>query len=198
MPHPIIHINGFPGTGKLTIARKLVALLGAQNGKLVHNHLLIDPAGAILPRTSSDYQPLRRAIRTAIFDTLATSQDTFDSIFVFTDFQSDDAIGRGVMEEYRAMASRRGCAFVPITVTCSMEENMRRLVSTERTQHGKLTDAELMAHVRDTSIIHQTPEDHWGMELNLTELDADMAAAMLYKHVAEVCKISISSIDIHC
>ncbi|KAM0208273.1 hypothetical protein ACHAPQ_010036 [Fusarium lateritium] len=108
MPLPIIHINGFPGTGKLTIARKLVALLAPYNGKLVHNHLLIDPAGAILPRTSVDYQPLRRAIRTAIFDTLATSRDTFDSVFVFTDFQSDSDIGSAVMAEYCAMAARRG------------------------------------------------------------------------------------------
>jgi hypothetical protein len=116
MPLPIIHINGFPGTGKLTIAWKLVALLAPYNGKLVHNHLLIDPAGAILSRASVDYQPLRRAIRTAIFDTLATSQDTFDSVFVFTDFQSDDDIGSAVMAEYRAMATRRGCAFIPIVV----------------------------------------------------------------------------------
>ncbi|KAF4998672.1 hypothetical protein FGRMN_2998 [Fusarium graminum] len=192
MPLPIVHINGFPGTGKLTIARKLVALLVPYNGKLVHNHLLIDPASAILPRTIIDYQPLRRAIRTVVFDTLATSLDTFDSIFVFTDFQSDDAIGRGVMDEYRAMASWRGCAFVPITVTCSMEENLRRLVSTERMQHGKLTDAELVAHIRGSIIIFQSPEDHRGMELDLTELDADTAATMIYEHIAKVCKDSIS------
>jgi hypothetical protein len=108
MPLPIIHINGFPGTGKLTIARALVALINqsfqegserkqccqqdridangttvitpptaspstpaeaeasaSQNlydAKFIHNHLLIDLAGACIPRTSSAYQPLRRAI----------------------------------------------------------------------------------------------------------------------------------------
>ncbi|RSM07915.1 hypothetical protein CDV31_008407 [Fusarium ambrosium] len=187
MPLPIVHINGFPGIGKLTIARKLVALLAPHNGKLVHNHLLIDPAGAVLPRSSTDYQSLRRAIRAVVFDTLATSRDTFDSVFVFTDFQSNDDIGRAVMAEYRAMATRRGCTFVTITVTCSKEENLRRLASSERSLHGKLMDAELVAHIRDNDVIHQSPEDPFQMELDLTELDADVAARMIHEHVLEVC-----------
>ncbi|KAM0233528.1 hypothetical protein ACHAP5_010403 [Fusarium lateritium] len=186
MPLPIIHINGFPGTGKLTIARKLVALLASYNGKLVHNHLLIDPAGAILPRTSVDYQPLRRAIRAAVFDTLATSQDTFDSVFVFTDFQSDSDIGSAVMAEYHTMAARRGCVFIPIIVTCSKEENLRRLSSLDRSQHEKLTDVELVARMRDTSVIHHSPEDRFRMELDLTDLDGDTAAFRIHKHVLDV------------
>ncbi|KAF4505962.1 hypothetical protein G6O67_006094 [Ophiocordyceps sinensis] len=187
MPLPIVHINGFPGIGKLTIARKLVALLAPYNGKLVHNHLLIDPAGAVLPRSSADYQPLRRAIRAAVFDALATSRDTFDSVFVFTDFQSDDDVGRAVMAEYRAMAARRGCTFVPVTVTCGKEENLRRLASSERSLHGKLTDAELVAHICDNAVIHQSPGDPFQMELDLTELDAHVAARMVYEHVLDVC-----------
>jgi ABC-type oligopeptide transport system ATPase subunit len=193
MPLPIIHINGFPGTGKLTIARKLVALLAPYSGKLVHNHLLIDPAGAILPRTSADYQSLRRAIRTAVFDTLATSQDTFDSVFVFTDFQSDSDIGSAVMAEYRDMAARRGCAFIPIVVTCSKEENLRRLASLERSQHEKLTDIELAARIRDNSVIHQSPDDRFRMELDLTELGADAAASMIHGHILEVLKDTVAS-----
>lgn len=66
MALPLVHINGFPGIGKLNIARKLVELLQQFDAKLVHNHLLIDPASAVLPRSSPNYQPLRRAIRDAI------------------------------------------------------------------------------------------------------------------------------------
>jgi hypothetical protein len=191
MPLPIVHINGFPGIGKLTIARKLVALLGPYNGKPIHNHLLIDPASAVLPRSSADYQPLRRAIRAVVFDALAASSDTFDSVFVFTDFQSDD-VGRAVMAEYRAMAARRSCTFVPITVTCSKEENLRRLASSERSLQGKLMDAELVAHIRDNGVIHQSPGDPFQMELDLTEMDADVAARRIHQHVLEVC-VELSS-----
>ncbi|KIL94120.1 hypothetical protein FAVG1_02682 [Fusarium avenaceum] len=187
MPLPIIHINGFPGIGKLTIARKLVALLAPYNGKLVHNHLLIDPAGTILSRASADYQPLRRAIRTAIFNILATSRDTFDSVFVFTDFQSDDDIGSAVM------AARRGCAFIPIVVTCSKEENLRRLTSMGRSQHEKLTDVELVARIRDNSAIHQSPDDFFRMELDVTELDEDTAAHVMHRHILKVLENALDS-----
>ncbi|CAG9948838.1 unnamed protein product [Clonostachys rosea f. rosea IK726] len=156
-------------------------------GKLVHNHLLIDPAGAILPRSSADYQPLRCAIRAAVFDALAVSRDTFDSVFVFTDFQSDDEIGSAVMGEYRAMAARRDCTFVPITLTCSKEENLRRLDSSEGSVHGNLTDAELVARLRDNAVMHQSPGDPFQLELDLTELDADAAARMVHQHILEVC-----------
>ncbi|CAG9986693.1 unnamed protein product [Clonostachys byssicola] len=172
---------------KLTIARKLVTLLEPFKGKLVHNHLLIDPAGAILPRSSPDYQPLRCAIRAAVFDALAVSHDTFDSVFVFTDFQSDDEVGSAVMGEYRAMAARRGCTFVPITLTCSKEENLRRLVSSERSAHGKLTDTELVARLRDNAVTHQSPGDPFQLELDLTELDAEAAARMVHQHILDVC-----------
>lgn len=80
MSSPIVHINGFPGTGKLTVARLLAEKLSVLNARLVHNHLLIDPAGAILPRSSIGYQPLRRVIRAAVFTTLIQSREAFDSL----------------------------------------------------------------------------------------------------------------------
>ncbi|KAH7196388.1 uncharacterized protein B0J16DRAFT_325905 [Fusarium flagelliforme] len=189
MTLPIIHINGYPGMGKLTIARKLVELLSPYNGRLVHNHLLIDPVGAILPRSSPDYQPARHAVRSVIFDALAVSQDTADSVFVFTDFQSNDEIGRGVIAEYRNMTARRGCTFVPVTVTCNEEENLRRLASIERVVHGKLTDATVVAHLRENAVVHQWPkEDPCHMELDITKLNADEAAHAIFEHVLAVCK----------
>jgi hypothetical protein len=187
MPFPIVHINGFPGIGKLTIARKLVDLLKPFNGKLVHNHLLIDPAGAVLPRSSNDYQPLRRAIRAAIFDTLAKSLDTFDSVFVFTDFQSNDDIGSSVVAEYRSMAMQRSCTLIPVILTCSKDENLRRLGTTERSTHGKLTDSELVSYIRNNSQVHRFPDDPLEMRLDVTTLDADVAARLIYTHVLDIC-----------
>ena len=184
MPYPIIHINGFPGVGKLTIARHLVDLLKPYNAKLVHNHLLIDPASAVLPRSSSCYQSLRRAIRAAVFDTLAECPDTFGSVVVFTDFQSNDEIGSSVMAEYRSMATRRHCTFVPIILTCSKEENLKRLGNTERSLHGKLTDSELVSYIRDTDDVHRLADE---MTLDVTTLDANAAARLIYTHIVDVC-----------
>lgn len=186
MPFPIIHINGYPGTGKKTIATHLIPTLSHYGAKLIHNHQLINPASAVLPRESPDYQPLRKAIRAAVFDALVTSPDTFRSMYVFTDFQSTDEIGSGVMEEYKDMAARRGCALIPITMTCAEGENMRRLVSEERETHGKIVDVKLAAHFREIEEVYEWPDNPFHLELNVTDLEADAAAEILRKHILKV------------
>ncbi|KAI9833610.1 MAG: hypothetical protein M1819_003563 [Sarea resinae] len=187
-PFPIIHINGYPGAGKRTIARILVGLLDAFEARLVHNHLLIDPAGAVLPRTSSDYQALRRKIREAVFDTLVQSADTMRSMYVFTDYQSSDALGTSVVAEYESTALRRGCDFIPVIVQCSTPENLRRYVSEERTLLGKVTDVALLSHFRDNAEVHRFSNHPLQLELDVTNLEPAIAARLIYEHVLSVCQ----------
>jgi predicted kinase len=64
----IIVLNGFPGTGKHTILKRLQELLPAdKSSRLVDNHLLIDPVQALFPDRSDDHYALRRRIRDAVF-----------------------------------------------------------------------------------------------------------------------------------
>lgn len=46
---PLLWINGFPGSGKLTIAKKIVKL-SAGDTVLIDNHQLIDPVAAKISR----------------------------------------------------------------------------------------------------------------------------------------------------
>ena len=46
----------------------------------IHNHLLIDPAGAIIPREAPGYQKLRRKFREVVFESLTTDPDTFEYV----------------------------------------------------------------------------------------------------------------------
>lgn len=61
-PHPIFHINEFPGIRKLTIPKELQCMIGAACCRLMHNHLLIRLADAVLLILSAvvDDLPLRR------------------------------------------------------------------------------------------------------------------------------------------
>lgn len=186
MPFPIVHINGFPGTGKLTVARLLVEKLSVLNAKLVHNHLLIDPAGAILPRSSKDYQTLRHGIRAAVFATLIQSPDTFDSLYMFTDFQSSDVLGTSVVAEYEFAAKLRNCAFIPIILSCAKKENLSRLESQERTLHGKLTDRALVSCMRDHIEVHRFANHPFQMDLEITNLEPDLAADLIYTHIMKI------------
>lgn len=59
MPGYYIWINGFPGVGKLTVAKALYAML--PGSRLVDNHSLIDQVP--VPRDHPEYNDIRARIR---------------------------------------------------------------------------------------------------------------------------------------
>ncbi|KAF2642956.1 hypothetical protein P280DRAFT_467068 [Massarina eburnea CBS 473.64] len=193
-PLPIIHINGFPGTGILTIAREVVTSLqehfaASESGcqaKLVHNHLLINPADAVLHRTQPGYQILRKALRDAVFSTVKSEPATFTTAYLFTDWQSGDDIGIEVCKDFQFTAHERGCDFIPIVITCDQEENIVRLCSSDRGVWHKITDAELLVQFREQSHpppVYRFENVETRLELDVTNLSAQQAAGCILKHV---------------
>jgi hypothetical protein len=193
-PLPIIHINGFPGTGKLTIAREVVTILhehfaasgSGEQVKLVHNHLMINPADAVLHRTQPGYQKLRKALRDAVFSTLKNEPATFTTVYLFTDWQSGDDVGTEVCKDFQSMAHERGCDFIPITITCGQVENIARLRDSDRELWHKLTDAELLVRFREQ--LHPPPVYRFEnletrLEFDVTDLSALQAAEHIVRHV---------------
>src|SRR5208282_864389 len=103
---------------------------------------------AVLPRSSPQYQELRFQLRQVLFETLATASDTFEFVYVllafhmnaylhwssyiFTDFQSDNELGREVVGHYAQAARDRGCTFIPVVLTCDAAVNAQRMRSGER------------------------------------------------------------------
>jgi hypothetical protein len=195
-PLPIIHINGSPGTGKLSVARHLIEQLPQHNipTRLVHNHLLIDPADAVLHRTQPGYQTVRRAIRAAIFSALEQESATYGATYIFTDFQSSDAIGSSVCAEFAATARNRGCALISVVLNCEEEENLRRVASSDRGMTKKLTDVELVRSFRKHGApVHRFVEGPVSLELDVTNLSAEEVARLVVGHVFEVCPDLVDS-----
>lgn len=189
MKGPIIYINSWPGVGKHTIAKELERQMEGK-GRVVRNHLHIDLAGAILPRTSPDYLELRRQLRSALFNTLAASQDTFGYIYVFTDFQTGNEEGASVATEYATAAKKRGCAFVPVVLTCAEAENERRMRWPERLElveggMGMLVDTDVLKGFRARGEIYrfQGPEQ---LVLDVSEISPAQAAERILQHVGLV------------
>ncbi|KXG54683.1 uncharacterized protein PGRI_078270 [Penicillium griseofulvum] len=180
-PHPLIHINAFPGAGKLTIAKHLVAL--SANLKLIHNHLLINPADAVLHRTQPGYQSLRRALRTAIFTSLATEPATFNTTYLFTDFQTTNEQGASVCAEYVQAAKDRGCLLIPIVLTCDEDENVRRMTQLEREKHAKLMDIELLKIFRKGAPIFEFNDREEFLKIDVTHLQPEEVTRIIWEHV---------------
>ena len=168
--------------GKLTVARHLASCLrGGYDVKVVQNHLLIDPIEAICSRDDPAYQQLRRELRQVILRAVPSFPDT---MFIFTDFQSDNTLGRSVCAEYREAARFRSSAFIPITLTCAVEENVRRAVSAERSvvSTNKLTDENLVADIckRCTPYTPDVPEK---LVIDTTSMEPDNVAARIAAHI---------------
>jgi chloramphenicol 3-O-phosphotransferase len=72
-PGCLVILNGFPGVGKLTIARSLQSrLTNVVQTRLIDNHLIIDPAESIYPGRGHQHKAFRDKLRQVIFDELKT------------------------------------------------------------------------------------------------------------------------------
>ena len=72
VPGCLVLLNGFPGVGKLTIARSLQSKLGNEDTRLIDNHVIIDPAEAVHPGRGYQHKVFRDRLRHVLFDELKT------------------------------------------------------------------------------------------------------------------------------
>jgi hypothetical protein len=104
VPQPMLVLNGWPAVGKLIATRQLISLLEPSKAGLVLNHLLINAADAVLPREPPGYQKLREELCSGILNPVACYFETFNTVYIFTEFQSDSGLGRSVLAVYHAAA----------------------------------------------------------------------------------------------
>jgi hypothetical protein len=189
LPPVFIYINGYPGVGKLTIARELLTLL-PQPARLVDNHLLIDPVAALLERGSDEYQALRKAVRLTILLAIARSSELKSTNIVFTDSQSSSPLGSIVAKDYFDSAKNRGCPFFSIRLVCAEEEHFRRAVDGRRQNDGttKLTDINILRQIRMQEDIFS-----FGGPLELTLDVSRMSPDVAAREIVEFVKQNLTS-----
>jgi hypothetical protein len=81
-PAPLVWINGYPGTGKLTVAKAMAAF--SPQVVVLDNHQLIDPVEARFSRSHPRYREERRIYRTYTLAHYASDPSLFSYIIVCT------------------------------------------------------------------------------------------------------------------
>jgi len=135
----IIHLNGLPGVGKLTIARILVAKLG---GRLLDSHSVYNVAFSLAEFRTPEFYDLVRSVRDVAYSRIATT--SVDTPVVLT-----NALGAGPWadENWKALvklAGGRGSKLYAVAITCSRDQHFLRVGSPERSYLRKLTDPALL------------------------------------------------------
>jgi thymidylate kinase len=171
----IVHINGWPGSGKFTIGRLLAKRLKA---KLLDNHTLLNPAEALFERDDPNYWPLRGAIRNLVID--AASKVPPAIPIVFTDALADDRHDAAIFETCRTLAERRRVPIVSVVLDCDIKENLRRLLAPGRADLLKLTNSDVLLDLRAQYQLLR-PAGVERLDLEVSALTAQEAAAAIYK-----------------
>ncbi|MBB96282.1 MAG: nucleoside kinase [Rhodobacteraceae bacterium] len=171
MAVPVIHICGWPGSGKATIGRILAQRLG---GRLIDNHLSLDPASALFARGDPGHAPLRATIRAAI-DAAAIALPP-DVPLVVTDALSDDPVDDILFAPTRDLARAREAPLLCVTLDLSADENRRRLADPSRATRAKLTDPHVLDTLRGRHRLLRPPH---AVPIDITHLAPDAAAAAI-------------------
>lgn len=137
----VVSLNGFPGTGKLAIARALRSKLEDMEARLLDNHLMIDPAEAVHPGRGTEHKSLRKRLRQAVFDDLK-ALPRHEMVIIMTECLGANQEDAAVFAEHVNIAQARGVPFFSFTIACDKKEHVLRLQSPDRIwgQRRKLSE----------------------------------------------------------
>lgn len=178
---------GFPGTGKLTIAKRLSPLFSA---KIIDNHWVNNPVLGVLDHDPTkplppDIWEQTGRVRQAVLDTIVAFAEP-SANFIFTHFAiQGDARSQRTFGQIADAAGRRGSLLVPVRLLCEAEELARRVAIPERRERLKSVNAEAS---RERSMMLQVldPQHPHTLDLDVTALSAAESADVVRRHVLEI------------
>jgi adenylylsulfate kinase-like enzyme len=178
----LIHLNGMPGVGKLTVAKQLAEKLKA---RLVDNHLVIDLVLSLCERGTPEYTSLIRKFTDVVLAEIATKPD---QTFIFTNaLATEIAEDRKRVEQLSQFAQDNDIPFVQVFLACDLEENKRRVVSADRKLKSKLMDSdELEKLFRNYTIYH--PPAEFAMTIDTTTLSAEEVSQQIKNYTESITK----------
>jgi hypothetical protein len=153
----IIFLNGWPGVGKLTVARHLVVATG---GRLLDAHTIYNVAFYLTEfRTPAFYETVR-GVRDIAFARVA-ELPPFTPVVMTNAFAADSDWALENWKAVRVLADRRGSKLFFVELDCSPDENKRRIQFEARGLLGKPRNPSLISENRQLrSLLRPKDADH--------------------------------------
>ncbi|OWV86536.1 chloramphenicol phosphotransferase [Rhizobium sp. N122] len=179
-----ILLIGFPGVGKLAIAKELSLLFPA---KIIDNHwfnnpilrLLDDDGTSPLPEGIWEYTG---RVRQAVLDAIvAYSAPSANFIFTHAGIEGDQRSIR-TFQQIAAAAEQRQALLVPVRLLCDEDELARRISTPARRAHLKSIDVEA-SRKRSRQACVLDPQHQNTLMLDVTFASPQESAAAIRDHV---------------
>jgi shikimate kinase len=187
----IVHLIGYPGAGKYTIARAIAqqAELDGRRYVVVDNHHTANVIFAVMDVDGVRPVPrevwervgeVRDALYRAIQE-LSPREWSFVFTNVLTEGEPQDA---AIVEKVSALAARRGNPYVPVYLRCATDEILRRVPSPERHDRLKWIDPEAVrAFMQERRELIRI-DDPEPLDLDVTAAAPDDVARRILDHIA--------------
>ena len=184
----VVHLLGFPGTGKLTVATAM-AEVGERRGRrvvVVDNHLTSLPILSVIgsdgvssppPRAWELVHGVRELVHRAAVELVAT-----DRTLVFTNFVVEsNPLGADTIERVRQVAAARSSTYLPVLLHCDTDELVRRVAHPERQARRKLIDPDRALEIVGGETLVRPPD--LELELDVTSTGPTEAATAILEHL---------------
>lgn len=169
----VVVLNGFPGTGKLTIATKMRSYFPEDTIRLIDNHLLIDPAQAIYPGRSAAHCELRRKLREVAFDAIRKIAQEGKTVLMTACLVDNEADVK-IFEEHISIVRNTHIPIYWLNLGCDRYVLDKRVTIKARREGGKtkLTDASVLRQmVEDHRLLNPRPCDYESVRLIAESMD---------------------------
>jgi hypothetical protein len=176
----IVHINSYPGVGKLTIGRALAELIG---GRLLDNHSVFNVAFALTEFRSPVFYDTVRAVREIAYQRILDLPPGIPVVLTNW-FSQGSAWGEENWDRAITLAKARGSALNVVLLACSPEENARRIVAAGRAAKRKPQDVEMVDDNRRGRPLLDRGADRL-LRLDVTNLAPDAAAREIAAWLSE-------------
>jgi hypothetical protein len=185
-PPSIIYLLGPLAVGKFTIAKAIAEINGAA---VVDNQLINLPIFSLLtgwPDAEVTEGMWREIdfVRDAVFRTIEGVAPCSVS-YVLTNALEEEPEAYVLYERVKKIAASRGSLFLPVVLTCDLEEQLRRIPDPSRTQRLKTDDRERAKEYLESTTFF-TPSEEDLLTIDTTTMSPGIAArkivASLLRH----------------
>jgi hypothetical protein len=168
----VIVLHGPPGVGKLAVGRELQKLTGY---RLFHNHLTVDMVASVFDFHSLAFRELRERFW---LDVLGRAAEEGLPGVIFT-LVFEPTVLPGFYERLVQRVQANGGIVQPVQLSCSNEENARRVVQPDRRSYMKEMNVDFLRAALERGDYNPPSDLQGNVMLDTTNLGPQEAAKLI-------------------